>query len=41
MLEQVHLIHVPDHEWQMLQAFIGYPDRHLGEQIDSISIHYR
>jgi hypothetical protein len=32
---------VPDHEWQMLHAFIGYLDRHLGEQIDSISVHYR
>ena len=32
---------VKDHEWQMLQAFIGYLDRHLGQQIDSISIYYR
>ena len=32
---------VKDHEWQMLQAFIGYLDRHLGEQIESISICYR
>jgi len=32
---------VKDHEWQMLQAFIGYIDRHLGEQVDSISVHYR
>jgi hypothetical protein len=30
-----------DHEWQMLQAFVGYLDRHLGEQIESISIYYR
>jgi hypothetical protein len=29
---------VKDHEWQMLQAFIGYLDRHLGEEIE---IHYR
>ena|ERR1051325_6565659 len=28
-------------EWQLLQAFIGYLDRHLGENIESISIHYR
>ena len=28
---------VKDHEWQILDAFIGYLDRHLGEQIDSIS----
>jgi hypothetical protein len=32
---------VKDHEWQMLQAFIGYLDRHLGEQIESISVYYR
>jgi hypothetical protein len=32
---------VKDHEWQMLQAFVGYLDRHLGEQIESISIYYR
>lgn len=32
---------VKDHEWQLLQAFIGYLDRHLGEQIESISIFYR
>ena len=28
-------------EWQLLQAFIGYLDRHLGEHIESISIYYR
>ena len=32
---------VKDHEWQMLQAFIGYLDRHLGDQIECISVHYR
>ncbi len=32
---------IKDHEWQILDAFIGYLDRHLGEQIDSISIYYR
>jgi hypothetical protein len=32
---------VKDHEWQMLQAFIGYVDRHLGEHIESISVYYR
>jgi hypothetical protein len=32
---------VKDHEWQMLQAFVGYLDRHLGEQIESISVYYR
>ncbi|MCK5140033.1 MAG: hypothetical protein KAQ85_09345 [Thermodesulfovibrionia bacterium] len=28
-------------EWQLLQAFIGYLDRHLGENIESILIYYR
>lgn len=28
-------------EWQLLQAFIGYLDRHLGENIESISIYYQ
>jgi len=32
---------VKDHEWQMLQAFIGYLDRHLGDEIESISVYYR
>ena len=32
---------VKDHEWQILEAFVGYLDRHLGDQIESISIHYR
>ena len=30
-----------DHEWQMMDAFIGYLDRHLGEHIESISVYYR
>jgi hypothetical protein len=28
-------------DWQLLQAFIGYLDRHLGEYLESIAIHYR
>ncbi len=28
-------------EWQLLQAFIGYLDRHLSEHIESVSITYR
>ena len=32
---------VKDHEWQILEAFIGYLDRHLGDHIESITIHYR
>ena len=27
-------------EWQLLQSFVGYLDRHLGEYIDSVSILY-
>jgi hypothetical protein len=30
-----------DNEWQLLQSFIGYLDRHLGEYIESIAIQYR
>ncbi len=29
-----------DAEWQLLQSFIGYLDRHLGKHIDTISILY-
>ena len=29
-----------DAEWQLLQSFIGYFDRHLGKYIDSIAILY-
>jgi hypothetical protein len=29
-----------DAEWQLLQSFIGYLDRHLGKYVDSISILY-
>ena len=29
------------HEWQVTDAFIGYLDRHLGGQIESISVYYR
>jgi len=31
----------PEFEWQLLQAFIGYLDRHLGESIGAIWIAYR
>lgn len=30
-----------DAEWQLLQAFIGYVDRHIGKYVQSISIIYR
>jgi hypothetical protein len=32
---------VPETEWQLPQAFVGYLDRHLGDHIESISITYR
>ena len=31
----------PESEWQLLQAFVGYLDRHLGEHIESVHIIYR
>jgi len=40
LLAEIHT-KVKDHEWQMMDAFIGYLDRHLGEQIESISVYYR
>jgi hypothetical protein len=30
----------PEREWQMLAAFLGFVDRHLSDQIDSIAISY-
>ena len=32
--------HKHDSEWQLLQAFIGYLNRHLGKDVDSITILY-
>jgi len=32
---------VSNMEWQLLQSFVGYLDRHLGSKIDSITITYR
>ena len=40
LLAEVHT-NVRDHEWQLMDAFIGYLDRHLGDQIESISVYYR
>jgi len=28
-------------DWQLIQSFVGYLDRHLGEELESISILYR
>jgi hypothetical protein len=30
-----------DDEWQLLHAFIGWVDRHFGNQIEELHIHYR
>jgi hypothetical protein len=32
---------VPETEWQLTQAFVGYLDRHFSEMIESITISYR
>jgi hypothetical protein len=32
---------IPTTEWQLLQAFIGYVDRHIGQHVQSINIIYR
>lgn len=32
---------VPESEWQLLSSFIGYIDRHFGEEVESIAITYR
>jgi len=32
---------IPKSEWQLLQAFIGYVDRHIGQYVKSINIIYR
>ena len=32
---------VKDGEWQLLQAFVGYLDRHLRDSIESLTIIYR
>jgi hypothetical protein len=30
-----------DPDWQLLQSFVGYLDRHVGDYVDTISITYR
>jgi hypothetical protein len=30
-----------EHEWQLLSAFLGFIDRHFGDKILAITIHYR
>jgi hypothetical protein len=28
-------------DWQLMRAFVGYLDRHFGDTIESMTIHYR
>jgi hypothetical protein len=30
-----------DDQWQLLHAFIGWVDRHFGDQVEAMHIHYR
>lgn len=32
---------VKDMEWQLLQAFVGYLERHLGRHLESVTINFR
>ena len=40
LLAEIHS-RQPDTEWRLLQAFVGYLDRHLAQQIDTITVFYR
>ena len=40
LLAEIHT-KIEGTEWQLLQAFVGYLDRHLGDNIDSITVTYR
>jgi hypothetical protein len=40
VLAEIHAP-APEQEWQLLSAFLGFVDRHFGEQILAITIHYR
>jgi len=31
----------PDQEWQMLSAFLGWVNRHFGDQVTAVNIQYR
>jgi hypothetical protein len=31
----------PDQEWQLLSAFLGWVDRHFGDQLLAVNIQYR
>ncbi len=30
-----------DHEWQLLSSFLGWVDRHFGDQVLAVNIQYR
>jgi hypothetical protein len=40
VLAEIHAA-APDQEWQMLSAILGFIDRHFGDRIMAITIHYR
>ena len=40
VLAEIHAP-APDQEWQLLSAFLGFIDRHFGNRILAITIHYR
>lgn len=40
VLGEIHAA-APQHEWQILSAFLGFIDRHFDERILAITIHYR
>jgi len=32
---------VPDEDWQLLSAFLGWIDRHFGDQVLAVNIQYQ
>ena len=40
VLAEIHAP-APEQEWQMLSAFLGFVDRHFGNRVLAITIHYR
>lgn len=40
VLAEIHAA-VPEQEWQILSAFMGFVDRHFDDKILAITIHYR
>ena len=40
VLGEIHAA-APEHEWQILSAFLGFIHRHFGEKLVATTIHYR